>query len=374
MEIAMKKNIIEDLKKQNFLSILGYGWHEKSSFAKKISNIVEKETIKISFIEPIKKIIAKSFTEEYINTIVSKIDNKEFEKLNPSILEDKIKIIDEFIKLHPDVTVFGDLNMDDFINSLIIKSLIIKSDNKFKIKLVCLDLINKIKNINNPKKTLFVSTDITTVDEMIFFSSLNKVNNINDFLTSYISNSKQNLSDNIINEIFELRLHYDLSKEETNILFNIYKELEEKNKTINNINSKINIDTNKILNKTKSGIKSTRSDYNKISKYGIINIFRPLLDRKNLDLNIEKEDLSQDIIKYTGISEEELLTVKKFYEFHNIEFNIVNISNFGFLRFNPNLYSSKILEKYTPIAIVNHKEISEDDILKQLSYTKSKLL
>jgi len=103
-------------------------------------------------------------------------------------------------------------------------------------------------------------------------------------------------------------------------------------------------------------------------KYGVMNIFRPIINPQNNTDYKNEEQLIQSIISYTNFTKAEVNSVKSFYEqtLGKGSFTLENIKKYGFQRAHFGHISETQLRGLVPHSYINYPFGSEDSKNEQL--------
>lgn len=353
-------NSIEKLKKLNVITPLAFAGHGKDYIVELLSKLTNRKTETLSFSDGMKKIIAAAANKEFILNIKKQLNDNEIERFDTKNQDGIFELFEYLKNEKPNVTVFMDLNMRDFMIFIMGHSYLLDIDPNFKVKLACLDAIEKLKKNDN---LLFVANSTRYEDELLFTFALNQSKDPIEFFQNYISSINiPNFSEKNIQKNLDVRLNYQLKNYETEFLYQIFLLLEEKNSAfLKYENNAINKDEFLSFIKKQKAKYLSSTNYEKVFEYGVIHIYRPLLPRVHRKI----DDIDKAIIDYTHITTEELDLIKQQYAYYNIEFNQSNIEQLGFLRSNPFNESETTLNRYKPIAILNHYNIDTESLRQQ---------
>ncbi len=89
-------------------------------------------------------------------------------------------------------------------------------------------------------------------------------------------------------------------------------------------------------------------------KYGLLNIFRPILNPNiEYDNKMKKQDIVEEIKKYTGLEYGKIADIMKYYKASELDFNTDNVIKFGYLRADVRHPSENALNNMKPEPILS---------------------
>lgn len=331
--------------------IMAAAGHGKDYVKELIESELDKRSIEIKFAEKAKIIIANSLKSKFIKPEMK--------------VEEKIDILNDLKDNKMSTKVLGEENMRKMLQ--IILGDVIRTVNPDLHALFALKKIEE--NLEKGNENLFICTDNRYINEQKFLYPINLLQTKEekiDYIRWTIHENKTKSSDNEILELFDKLTKKHVKDGSDELMLNKIKMkfVNEDNKLKNTKNPVFDyyefyksIDFNKIKEMSeKEGFEN-----------GLINIFRPLIEKNKEYECLSTNELKEKIKEFNNISIKEVSEVENNYNEFNIDFNYDNIVKYGFLRANPNHTSERELDGRKPKALINYPESHPDSIKNKIS-------
>lgn len=313
----------------NFIYVAGYAGHGKDTTKEIITNNYNNIFQDISMAETLKSDASSLISQKFIDITRS---NNNLDALNS--LKDN----------HPDTAFYAGLPTRGFLQKLgteFYRYLY----NDIHTSFVAMKILNSLEKNNDPN-LVFVSCDVRFPNELEFMMKLSKLkdDDLKDYLRFLLNKVKVNLpsNDDIINH-FEKTFSVDRNQKDTKIILNAILSNVENLK-----NTKDNIKDWEITVPETSKMKKEEA-----IKYGLIHIFRPILNPDIKYDNIRSKDIVEEIKEYTNLEYGKIADIMKYYKVSEIDFNVKNIVKYGYVRADIRHPSEISLNSIKPEAILS---------------------
>lgn len=351
----MKNRTDLKLNNLNCITPIAYAGHGKDYVSDLITRIIDRPTYELSFSDPIKHIMAESFTSEHVKLLR--------EQAPEYTGSDDMYEFQEYLKNERhDIAVFDGLNMRDLMIYLMGDRFLLRADPNIKVKLSCQAAIEELEKNED---TLFLANSTRYEEEILFTFLLNNAEDPKSFFKNYIGSHQDDDNINQLNQrALNTLVQHSLDEHAKDFLSTFSYKVCSKMYDLNQYEKpEINF---KSQQKKLTAQYAHSNDYEKMLAFGVFHIFRPLIKRGTYEI----DDLDQTIKDYTKIDQTELDKIKKNYNRYNIDFTLENIDTFGFLRSNPHDKSERILMLYKGLAILNEHGLNEKGLENQIQKIK----
>lgn len=328
----------------NFLYIAGYAGHGKDTAKNIAKDNFTNEFQEISMAETLKQNACQLLLPEH------------FEMTQRSLPIDSLNALkDNF----PDYEFYAGLSTRVFLQRLgteFYRSL----NNDIHTTFVASKILDKLET--SDENVIFVSCDIRFPNELEFMLKMSQLkgDDLKDYLRYLQKEVGKTLPSNeeIINhfeKIFNVSRNDDRTK---NIISSIIQSTD-KLKNVADYKNVWNL-------KTPETNKMTKEE---AIKYGLLHIFRPILNPNiDYDLNMKKQEIVEEIKKYTGLEYGKIADIMKYYKASEVDFNVNNVREYGFLRADIRHPSENAINHLKPEAVLSTplKDSKFDQELTQL--------
>ena len=181
-------------------------------------------------------------------------------------------------------------------------------------------------NYNKRDDIIFAASDIRFPNELEFMLKLSQIKgeDLKDYLR-FLSKSVANTlpqNDKIIEHFEHV---YGVSRNETStkkIIDSVIYSVE-KLKTVSDYNKEWNLQVPRTQDMKKEDA----------IKYGFLNVFRPILNPKNIySKKMKAQEIVEEIKTYTGLEYGKVADIMKYYKASELDFTAENVVKYGFLR------------------------------------------
>lgn len=314
----------------NFFYVAGYAGHGKDTAKNIAKENYENTFFEISMAETLKVNACSIITDEFREIIKS---DKDIDVLNG--LKDN----------YPDLEFYAGMNTRTFLQKIgteFYRSLNDSIHTTFVASKILDGLLaNKDNNV------VFTSCDIRFPNELEFMLKMSQLkdDDLVDYLRYLQKTVANTLPDNEkIAAHFEKVFNVDRSDKRAGIIIDSILHSTDKLKSVGDYNKEWTIQT---------------PDTSKMSKeqaieYGLIHIFRPILNPKFVyEKDLKPQQIVEEIKKYTGLEYGRIADVMKYYKVSTIDFTVENVLKYGFLRADIRHPSENAINHMKPEAILS---------------------
>ena len=313
----------------NFIYIAGYAGHGK-------------DTTKMIVTDNYSNVFEDISMAETLKTNATSLINNEF--IDITGVSDRLGCLNSLKDNFPERIFYAGLPTRKFLQKLgteFYRSLYDDIHTGF----VALKILNSLEASSDPN-LVFMSCDVRFPNELDFMMRLStlKGEDLKDNLRFILNKIKASLPsiDNIIIH-FEKTFNVDRNERDTKlILDDIISNFEILKNTKENLRE-WNIETTKTAGMSKE----------EAIKYGLIHIFRPILNPELKYGNLKTKDIVEEVKLYTGLEYGKIADVMKYYKISEIDFNVDNIVKYGYVRADISHPSETSLNGLKPEAILS---------------------
>lgn len=325
----------------NFIYVAGYAGHGKDTAKKIITENYNNSFQEISMAETLKSNAASLINQNFIDLTGE---------------ENKLNALNSLKDNFPDTVFFAGLTARGFLQKLGTEYYRTIYDD-IHAGFVALKILKSLEK-SKDENLVFVSCDVRFPNELEFMMKLSKLkdDDLKDYLRFLLNKVKIQLPENDV-----LVSHFEKT-------FNIDKDQKESKIILNSILSNIDI-----LKNTKENLKDWNIEVpntlnmkkEEAIKYGLIHIFRPILNPEIKYGNLSSQDIVEEIKKYTGLEYGKIVDVMKYYKVSDIDFNVNNIVKYGYVRADIR-HASEVAINYRKPEAVLSTPLKNNDFEKNL--------
>jgi hypothetical protein len=292
----------------NFLYITGYAGHGKDTAKLIAKENFENPFDEISMAETLKSNACALILPEHFN-----MSNKETAIDALNALKDN----------NPDYIFYANLTTRTFLQKLgteFYRSL----NDGIHTTFVASKILEKLEQSNND--LILASCDIRFPNELAFMLKLSQLKDedLKDYLRFLQKEAGKSLpSNDIIVERFENVFNVSHTDPRTKLILDSILNSTDKLKNVADYKQSWDLQVPDTSKMTKE----------QAIQFGLLNVFRPIIN-PNVDYNknLKTQELVEEIKKYTGLEYGKVADIMKYYKVSELDFNVENVRNYGYLR------------------------------------------
>lgn len=331
----------------NFFYIAGYAGHGKDTANNIAKTNYTNEFDEIKMAETLKTNATALITQEFKD--ITQLDNP-------------MDVLNALKDNHSDMIFFANMNTRVFLQKLgteFYRSL----NDSIHTTFVAAKILNKLEH-STRDDIVFASTDIRFPNELDFMLKLSQIQgeDLKDYLKFLLKNVANTLpTDSALVNHFENVFSVSRHDERTKLILNSVLESVATLKKVSDYQKEWDIKAPDTRNMKKEDA----------IKYGLLHIFRPILDPKAVyDKNLKSQTIVEEIKKYTGLEYGKIAEIMKYYKTSEVDFNTDNVIKYGFLRADIRHPSENAINDMKPEAILStplKDSKFNDELMKLLS-------